>query len=121
MKVHEILEVVADVLLNRVAHAQVRGDLRIDLVPGAADLRLEIAAQWSEVLVQNLEAPRSRTWRRSPMDLGWISSGTLRPLRAASSRMRARVKMTLAMSLAVTIGATRNAPIVPKALPWRCR
>jgi hypothetical protein len=82
MQVHKVCEVIADVLLDCVADAQVRGDVRVDLVSRPADLSFEIAAEWSQILVQNLEAaaftrmapkPEARSPKpeaRSPRTLG---------------------------------------------------
>ena len=43
-------DVVADVVLDKVAAVDVGADLGVNLVPGTADLLVEIAAHWPEVL-----------------------------------------------------------------------
>src|SRR5262245_13196083 len=52
-----VVDVVADVVLDRRVAVDVGADLGEDLVPGAADLRVEIAAERAEVLVEHLGPP----------------------------------------------------------------
>lgn len=48
----EIAEMIADMLLHGIVGAQMLGDLGIDLVPQAADLTLQIAAQRAEIFIE---------------------------------------------------------------------
>src|SRR5437868_904107 len=57
---NKVTQMVPHVLLNRVVHAQPYRDLCIDLVPRPANLALQVAPKWRQVLVQLLAIASER-------------------------------------------------------------